>query len=54
MPWMLSVTSSEMRQRLEAQVIEPVGSTPADAANYLAQEIAKWAKVITTANVKPE
>ena len=29
-------------------------SSPAEAASFLSDEIAKWAKVITTAGVKPE
>ena len=48
------VASAEMRARFEAQGIEPVGSTPAEASKFLADEIAKWAKVITAAGVKPE
>jgi hypothetical protein len=31
-----------------------VGGTPAEAAKFLDEEIAKWARVITTAKVKPE
>ena len=48
------VASPEIRGRFEQIGIEPVGSTPEQAVKFLDDEIAKWAKVITTANVKPE
>ena len=48
------VQSPEMKQRLETLGIEPVGSTPEEAGKFLQDEVAKWAKVITTAGVKPE
>lgn len=48
------VASAEIRTRFEQLGIEPVGSTPAEAARFLDDEIAKWAKVITTAGVKAE
>ena len=44
----------EVRTRLTDMGVEVVGSTPAEAARFLDDEIAKWAKVITTAGVKPE
>jgi hypothetical protein len=31
-----------------------VGNSPAEAAKFLADEVAKWAKVITAAGVKAE
>ena len=48
------VAAPEMRARFEQLGIEAVGSTPAEAARFLDSEIAKWAKVITTAGVRPE
>ena len=48
------VATPEMRARFESQGIEPIAGTPAEAAQFLRAEIAKWAKVITTAGVKPE
>lgn len=48
------VASPEIRGRFEQIGIEPVGSTPEQAVKFLDDEIAKWAKVITTANVKAE
>ena len=48
------VASPEIRARFDSLGIEGVGSTPAEAAKFLDDEIAKWAKVITIAGVKPE
>lgn len=44
----------EIRARFEQLGVDPVGSTPAEAARFLEEEIARWAQVITAANVKPE
>jgi tripartite-type tricarboxylate transporter receptor subunit TctC len=49
-----AVGSPDIKSRFEALSIEPVGNTPEQAAKYLADEIAKWSKVITTAGVKAE
>src|SRR5450759_3720785 len=49
-----AVASPDIKSRFEALSIEPVGNTPEQAAKFLADEIAKWAKVITTAGVKAE
>ena len=43
-----------LKKRLAEQAVIPVGSTPAESAKFLQVEIDKWAKVITTAGVKPE
>ena len=44
----------ETRDRLLAQGFEPVGGTPAEFGTYIKAEIAKWAKVIKAAGIKPE
>ena len=49
-----AVASPDIKTRFEALSIEPVGNTPEQAAKFLADEIAKWSKVITTAGVKAE
>jgi tripartite-type tricarboxylate transporter receptor subunit TctC len=49
-----AVQSPEIRDRFNQIGIEPVGSTPAETARFLDDEIAKWAKVIRTAGVKAE
>jgi tripartite-type tricarboxylate transporter receptor subunit TctC len=48
------VASPDIRARFEQLGVDPVGSTPAEAARFLDEEIAKWSRVITTAKVKPE
>ena len=48
------IASPEIRARFEQMGVEPVGGTPEQAARFLDEEIAKWAKVITAANVKLE
>jgi tripartite-type tricarboxylate transporter receptor subunit TctC len=48
------VATPEMRARFEQLGIEPVGSSPAEAGRFLDDEIAKWARVINIAGVKPE
>ena len=49
-----AVAATDIKGRFEALGIEPVGNTPEQAAKFLADEIAKWSKVITTAGVKAE
>ena len=44
----------EIRARFEQLGVEPGGGTPAEAARFLDAEIEKWARVITTAKVRPE
>lgn len=44
----------EIRARFEQLGVEPVGSTPGEAARFLDGEIARWARVINAANVKAE
>ena len=48
------VNSPELKERLKADGSDPVGNTPEQFATFLRNEIAKWAKVIKFANVKPE
>jgi tripartite-type tricarboxylate transporter receptor subunit TctC len=49
-----AINESDIKERFNQIGIEPVGNTPAEAAKFLDGEIAKWAKVITTAGVKAE
>jgi tripartite-type tricarboxylate transporter receptor subunit TctC len=49
-----AIASPDVRNRFEQIGIETVGGTPEQAAKFLGDEIAKWAKVITTAGVKAE
>jgi len=48
------VSDPAIRERFEQIGIEAAGTTPAETAKYLADEIAKWGNVIRTAGVKPE
>jgi len=48
------LNSPELRERLKAEGSDPVGNTPEQYAAFLRDEIAKWAKVIKFAGVKPE
>jgi tripartite-type tricarboxylate transporter receptor subunit TctC len=49
-----AVASADIQKKFEALGIEPVGNSPEQAAKFLDDEIAKWAKVISTAGVKAE
>ena len=49
-----SINESEIKTRFNEIGIIPVGNTPAQARQFLDAEVAKWAKVITTAGVKAE
>src|SRR3954468_7702543 len=44
----------DVQERLTQTGIEPIGSTPERAKQFLDAEISKWAKVINTAGVKAE
>ena len=49
-----AVASPEIKDRFDKLGIQPVGNNPEGATKFLAEEIAKWAKVITAAGVKAE
>ena len=44
----------DLRAKLASQGIEAVGGTPESVAAELAEEIAKWGRVIAAAKIKPE
>ncbi|HZQ60577.1 MAG TPA: tripartite tricarboxylate transporter substrate binding protein [Casimicrobiaceae bacterium] len=48
------LNDSDLRTRFESMGIVPVGNTPEQARQFLDDEIAKWARVINAAGVKPE
>jgi tripartite-type tricarboxylate transporter receptor subunit TctC len=48
------VNLPELRERLKAEGSDPVGNSPEQFAAFLRTEVAKWAKVIKVAGVKPE
>jgi len=43
-----SVMSPDLRERMSGDGAEPAGSTPAEFQSYLAAEIVKWRKVVTS------
>ena len=49
-----AVNAPDVKPQLESMGIVPVGGTPEQAAQFLGDEIAKWAKVIQAAGVKVE
>jgi tripartite-type tricarboxylate transporter receptor subunit TctC len=48
------LASPDLKAKFESLGIEPVGNSPEQAARFLDDEIAKWAKVISAAGVKAE
>jgi tripartite-type tricarboxylate transporter receptor subunit TctC len=45
---------TDVQQRLEGLGFEPVGNTPDEFGRFIRADIERWAKVIKTANVKPD
>ena len=45
---------ADVRQKLEGIGFEPVGSTPEEFAHFIRADIVRWAKLIKSANVKPD
>jgi tripartite-type tricarboxylate transporter receptor subunit TctC len=46
--------SPDVRERLEAQALEPVGGTPQEFAEYVTAEVAKWGKIVQETGSKPD
>ena len=44
----------DVRERFAGDGFEPAGQGPAEFAKFLREEIAKWARVVKTADIKPE
>ena len=49
-----ALATPDVRERLMAQGLEPVGDTPQAFAAYVKQQIAQWSKVIKDAGIKVE
>jgi tripartite-type tricarboxylate transporter receptor subunit TctC len=45
---------ADVQQRLEGLGFEPVGNTPEEFGQFIRTDIARWAKLIKSANVKPD
>jgi tripartite-type tricarboxylate transporter receptor subunit TctC len=48
------IARPDFQQRLEKDGIEPVGNTPAEFADEIKADIARWAKIVKAAGIKPE
>lgn len=46
--------SRETREKLAAQGVEPVGSTPAELGRLIQNDVAKWAEVVRRGGIKAE
>jgi tripartite-type tricarboxylate transporter receptor subunit TctC len=49
-----ALDSADLRAKLSAESSEPGGMPPADFARFIANEIAKWKRVVKEANIKVE
>ncbi|MGZ5179446.1 MAG: Bug family tripartite tricarboxylate transporter substrate binding protein [Ramlibacter sp.] len=49
-----AINDPEVKAKLVAQGVEPSGMSPAELAAFQKAELEKWARVIRTANIKPE
>jgi tripartite-type tricarboxylate transporter receptor subunit TctC len=49
-----AIQASDMKERLIAEGLEPVGSKPDEFAAYIQAELLKWGKVIQAAGIKPQ
>ena len=48
------VASSETQKRFEAEGADPLQMTPEEFGRFIAQETAKWSKVVKDAGIRPE
>jgi tripartite-type tricarboxylate transporter receptor subunit TctC len=49
-----ALRSDEMKERLALDGAEPLGSTPAELAALIKEELAKWTRVARAANIEPQ
>ncbi|MGZ5119697.1 MAG: Bug family tripartite tricarboxylate transporter substrate binding protein, partial [Burkholderiales bacterium] len=47
-----ALRTTDLSDRLKAQGLDPVGSTPQEFLSYMQRDIAKWTKVVKAAGVK--
>lgn len=49
-----ALNAPELKERLSSLGIEPIGTTPAQFATFLREELAKWGKVIKATGIKAD
>jgi len=49
-----ALAMADVRERMMEQIAEPIGSTPAEYAAFIAAEIAKWSKVVKESGAQVE
>lgn len=49
-----AVRSPDLKSRMSSEGLEPVGNRPDEFAAYLKAEMAKWARVVKVAGIKPQ
>ncbi len=49
-----ALQAPDVKERFAAQGVDPIGSTPEEFAAFLKSEVARWAKVVKAAGIKPE
>jgi tripartite-type tricarboxylate transporter receptor subunit TctC len=49
-----AMNTPEIREKLVAQGTDPVGSTPEEFGAFMKSETVKWARVIKSANIRPD
>ena len=49
-----AVRSADLKDRMAAEGLQPIGSSPEEFSVYLKAEMTKWAKVVKAANIKPQ
>ncbi|HEV2007083.1 MAG TPA: tripartite tricarboxylate transporter substrate-binding protein, partial [Burkholderiales bacterium] len=50
----LTLALDDMKQKFDAQGVEPLASTPAEFSLYLKSETEKWTKVVRAAGIPPQ
>ena len=48
------VGTADFRERMSAQGMDPMSSTPAEFSAYIRSELAKFQKIVQTAHIQPE
>ena len=46
------INAPEVRDKLTAQLMEPIGNSPAEFRALIDADIARWTPVITAANIR--